>query len=83
MIFNWKPDKRFNPQISDPDFLPVAIVPEPVADIPASPKIEALPGRSAPGTLEIMLPCRSRIFCHGDVDPGLFRDVLANLCGTS
>lgn len=83
LLFAWRRDKRFNPRLSEPDFLPVTLEAEPVpvaapAPIASTPKPEK-PECSAQGTLEVTLPCRSRMVCHGSVDTDLVREVLAGL----
>ena len=83
LVFVWRRDPRFNPKLSEPTFLPVTLEAPPSPTTSAVPIIpEPAPEKrkcSSSGTVEVTLPCRSRVLCHGDVDASLVLEVLAGL----
>lgn len=84
LVFVWRRDPRFNLRLeAEPTFLPVTLETAPIPATRAAPITPepASEPRTCPssGTVEVTLPCRSRVVCHGDVDSSLVLDVLARL----
>lgn len=84
LVFVWRRDPRFNLRLeAEPTFLPMTLETAPIPTtraVPITPEPVPEP-RMCPssGTVEVTLPCRSRVVCHGDVDASLVLEVLARL----
>jgi transposase len=85
LLFKWRRDPRFNGSLSDPQFLPVAIISEAAVGSETMSGAEAASDKTnfantvSGGWLEIDLPCGTRLRCGSDLNAFLLTEVLSVL----
>lgn len=89
LLFKWRRDPRFNGSLSDPQFLPVAIISETTVGYEVMSGAEAISEKAnhantvPGGSLEITLPCGTSLRCESDLNVLLLTEVLSVLRQTA